>query len=114
RERTREEVEAAVAKAEESWRTNVALQHSDIGTRERERGARVLAEAMARLERTEASLAEARSELDSERERTAVKLAETNARLERTETALSEATERMQTMREQAHETEVPRPRNEI
>ena len=69
---------------------------------------------MARLERTEASLAEARSELNLERERTAVKLAEANARLERAETTLTEANERIETMRDPANETEVRRLRNEI
>jgi hypothetical protein len=114
RERAREEVDAAIAKAEEAWKASEALRHSEGEMRERERGARALAEAMARLERTEASLAEARSDLDSEQERTAVTLAEANARLERTETALTEATERIETMRDPANQTEVRRLRNEL
>lgn len=114
RERTRKEVEAAVAKAEESWKANEALHHSGIETRERERGTRALAEATARLERTEAALAETRSELESERERAAVLLAETKARLERSETALTEATERIETLRDPANESELRRLRSEL
>ncbi|HLY05172.1 MAG TPA: hypothetical protein VKR31_05440 [Rhizomicrobium sp.] len=114
RERTREEVEAAVAKAEEAWKASEALRESEIETRERERGARALAEAMARLERTEAALADARNELESERERAAVQLAEARARLERNETALTEATERIETMRDPANESELRRLRNEL
>jgi len=114
RERTREEVEAAVAKAEEAWKANQTLGHSEIETRERERGARALAEAMARLERTETALSEARHDLESERERYAVQLAEVNARFERTETALTEANERIETMRDPANESELRRLRNEL
>lgn len=114
RERTREEVEAAVAKAEESWKANEALHHSGIEIRERERGTRALAEATARLERTEAALAEARNELEGERESAAVRLAETKARLERSETALTEATERIETLRDPANESELRRLRSEL
>lgn len=114
RERTREEVEAAVAKAEEAWKSSEALRHSETETRERERGTRALAEAMARLERTEAALAEARNELHSERERAAVQVAEANARFERSETALTEANERIETMRDPANEAELRRLRNEL
>src|SRR5438132_3141658 len=114
RERTREEVEAAVAKAEEAWKANETIRHSGLDTRERERGTRALAEAMARLERTEATLTEARNDLESERERAAVQLAEANARAERTQTALIEATERIETMRDPANESELHRLRNEL
>jgi hypothetical protein len=114
RERTREEVEAAVAKAEESWKSSDALRNSEIETRERERGTRALAEAMARLERTEAALTEAKNELETERERVAVQLAEAAARFEKTQTALAEATERIETMRDPANESELHRLRNEI
>jgi hypothetical protein len=114
RERTREEVEAAVAKAEEAWKANQALGHSEIETRERERGSRALTEAMARLERTETTLREARYDLESERERYAVQLAEANARFERSETALTEANERIETMRDPANESELRRLRNEL
>ena len=114
RERTREEVEAAVAKAEEAWKANQTLGHSEIETRERERGARALTEAMARLERTEAALIDARHELENERERYAVQLAEANARFEHSETALTEANERIETMRDPANDSELRRLRNEM
>lgn len=114
RERTREEVEAAVAKAEEAWKASEVLRNSEVETRERERGTRALAEAMARLERTEATLTETRNELERERERAAVQLAEVRARLERSETALTEATERIETMRDPANESELRRLRNEM
>lgn len=114
RERTREEVEAAVAKAEEAWKATEALRESEIETRERERGTRALAEAMARLERTEAALTDARNELEIGRERAAVQLAETKARLERSETALTEASERIETMRDPANDSELRRLRNEL
>src|SRR5205085_4033139 len=114
RERTREEVEAAVAKAEEAWKANQSLCHSEIETRERERGTRVLAEAMARLERTEATLIDVRHAMETERERAAVQLAEANARFERSETALTEANERIETMRDPANDSELRRLRNEL
>jgi len=114
RERTREEVEAAVAKAEEAWKANETLRASEVATRDRERGARVLAEVTARLERTEAALEQARSELETERERAAVQVAEANARAERTETLLTEASERIETMRDPANEAETRRLRNEL
>src|SRR5262249_15869302 len=114
RERTRDEVEAAVAKAEESWKSAEGLRHSEIEPREGERGSRSLAEAMARLERTEAALTEANNELESQRERTAVQLAEVRARLERSETTLTEANERIETMRDPANESELRRLRNEL
>ncbi len=114
RERIREEVEAAVAKAEEAWKANETLRLSEIETRERERGARAFTEAMARLERTEAALTEARNELEAERERTAVLLAKANARAERMETALTEASERIETMRDPANESELHRLHNEL
>jgi hypothetical protein len=107
-------VEAAVAKAEEAWKSSQVLDHSEIETRERERGARALTEGMARLERTEAALAEAKSELEIERERTAVQLAETTARFEKAQTALAEANGRIKTMRDPANEAELHRLRNEI
>jgi len=114
RERTREEVEAAVAKAQESWKSSNTLDHSEIETRERERGARALTEATARLERTEAALAAAKHEMEIERERVAVQLLETSGRLEKAQTALAEANSRIETMRDPANETDLHRLRNEI
>jgi hypothetical protein len=114
RERTREEVEAALAKAEEAWRTTEAVRISAIETQERERGGRALAEALSRLERTEAALKEARAQTEIVREQRAVSLAEAVTRYERTESQLREARTRIESMRDPANEAELGRLRQEL
>lgn len=114
RERTREEVEAALLKAEETWKSGEAIRIGDAETRERERGGRALTEAVARLERTEAALAEARQQFEAERERAAIAAAEGSARQERTESALQAARNRIDGLRDPANETELARLRTEL
>jgi hypothetical protein len=111
RERNRGDVESALAKAEESWRAAEAVRIAEIETRERERGARALAEAMGRLERTEAALNETRGQLETARERGMIMLAETRARLEKTESALQDARNQIESMRDPANEGELSRLR---
>jgi hypothetical protein len=114
RERNRGDVEAALAKAEESWKAAEAVRLAEVETRERERGQRALAEAMGRLERTEATLNETRVQLEGERERGVVALAETRTRLEKTESALQDARNRIESMRDPINETEVERLRSDL
>ena len=114
RERTREEVEAALAKAEETWKATEVVRISSIETQERERGGRALAEALSRLERTETALKEARRQTEVVREHGAVSLAEAVARYERTESQLKEARTRMRSMRDPANEAELGRLRQEL
>jgi hypothetical protein len=114
RERTREEVESALLKAEETWKSGEQLRIAEIETRERERGARALSEAVARLERTEAALTEARAQVDAERERAAVAAAEAAARQDRSESALQESRNRIETLRDPANESELARLRTEL
>lgn len=114
RESTREEVEAALLKAEESWKSNEQIRIAEAENRERERGARALSETIARLERTETALAEARAQFEAEKERAAVAAAEATARQERAESALQEAKNRIETLRDPANETELARLRTEV
>jgi uncharacterized protein YgiM (DUF1202 family) len=114
RERNRGDVEAALVKAEETWKAGEAVRVAEIETRERERGARALAEAMGRLERTEAALSEIRVQRDTERERSMVALAETRTRLEKTESTLQDARNQIETMRDPTNETELARLRAEL
>jgi hypothetical protein len=114
RERNRGDVEAALAKAEESWKAAEVVRLAEIETRERERGQRALAEAMGRLERTEATLNEMRVQLEGERDRGMVALAETRTRLEKTESALQDARNRIESMRDPVNETEVERLRADL
>jgi len=114
RERNRGDVEAALAKAEEGWKAAEAVRLAEVETRERERGARALAEAMGRLERTEAALNEIRVQRDTERERNMVALAETRARLEKTESTLQDARNNIEAMRDPAMEAEQARLRADL
>jgi hypothetical protein len=114
RERNRGDVESALAKAEESWKAAEAVRIAEVETREQERGTRALAEAMGRLERTEAALKETRVQLGTERERGGVALAESRAQFEKTESALQEARNRIETMRDPANETELARMRADL
>lgn len=114
RERNRTDVEAALAKAEESWKAAETVRLAEVETCERERGARALAEATGRLERTEAALNETRVQLEAERERGMVALAETRTRLERTESVLQDARNRIESMRDPANETELERLRADL
>jgi chromosome segregation ATPase len=114
RELTREEVEAALLKAEEAWKATLAVRISEIETQERDRGARALAEAVARLERTESALKDARAHVEAERERGAIAQAESTARLARSESALQEARTRIESLRDPVNETELLRLRSEL
>ena len=114
RERNRSDVEAALAKAEETTKAAEAVRVAEVETRERERGARALAEAMGRLERTEAALNEMRVQRDTERERSMVMIAETRARLEKTDSALQDARNQIETMRDPASEAEQARLRADL
>lgn len=114
RERTREEVDAALVKAEETWKSNEQIRIGEAETRERERSQRALSEAVARLERTEAALAEARAQADAERERAAIASAEATAKQERTESALQAARNRIETLRDPANDSELARLRTEL
>jgi hypothetical protein len=114
RERNRDDVDAALAKAEESWKAAEEVHLSEVETRERERGGRALAEAMGRLERTEAALTETRGQLESERERGVVSLAETRSRLEKTESLLHDARNQIENMRDPANEAEIDRLRADL
>ena len=114
RERNRADVEAALAKAEENWKAAEVVRLAEIETREQERGARALAEATGRLERTEAALNEMRLQLEAERERGIVAIAETRTRLERTESALQDARNQIESMRDPANEVELSRLRSDL
>jgi hypothetical protein len=114
RERAREEVEAALLTAEEAWKATEAVKIAQIETQERERGARPLAEAVARLERTESALKQARAQIETERERGVIAQAESTARLARSESALEEARTRIESLRDPVNETELLRLRSEL
>jgi hypothetical protein len=114
RERTRQEIESALAKAEEAWKSSEAIRIADVEASERARGVRAAAEAEARSERSEVAFREARSQLESERESSAVALAEANARIERLESHVSAARTRIEAMRDPVNETELHRLRTEL
>lgn len=114
RERTREEIEAALAKAEEALKTSEAVRIAGIETQERERGARALGEIVARLERTERALKEARAQAQGDREAAAIAAAEAAAKYERTESQLNDALTRIESMRDPANEAELGRLRSEL
>jgi len=114
RERTREETEAALSKAQEAWKAGESMRIAEIETQERERGARALDEAVSRLERTEAALVEATAQLEAQRERSALALAEAGARVERKETQLNEARLQMEALRDPANEAEIGRLRSDL
>ena len=68
RELARTEAEAALSKAQEAWKASQAIRLAELETRERERSAVAMAEAMARLKRTEAALGEARTQIETMRD----------------------------------------------
>jgi len=68
REQSRQEIDAALLKAEEAWKASEAIRLAEFETQERERSAMALAEAVARLERTESALKEARDRIDTMRD----------------------------------------------
>jgi len=68
RELARTEAEAALSKAQEAWKASQAIRLAELETRERERSAVAMAEAMARLKRTETALGEARTQIETMRD----------------------------------------------
>ncbi len=68
RELARKEAEAALSKVQEAWKASQAIRLAELETRERERSAVAMAEIMARLERTEAALGEARTQIETMRD----------------------------------------------